>query len=47
MELQAIRYASMVSSMTFEELVGVHARFVEGDEAHQKAESAILRFLNL
>src|ERR1700690_313961 len=47
MELQAIRYASMVSSMTFEELVGTHARFVGGDESYQKAESAILRFLNL
>jgi RecB family endonuclease NucS len=47
MDLQAIRYASMVSSMTFDELIGAHARFVGGDEAYQKAESAILRFLKL
>jgi hypothetical protein len=45
MELQAIRYAAMVSSMTFEQLVDAHARFVGGDEARQKAESAILSFL--
>lgn len=46
MELQAIRYAAMVSSTTFEQLVDAHARFLGGEEAHQKAESAILRFLN-
>lgn len=45
MELQAIRYAAMVSSMTFDQLVDAHARFIGGDEAHQKAESAILSFL--
>jgi len=47
MELQAIRYAAMVSSMTFDQLVDIHARFVGGEDAHQTAESAILRFLNL
>jgi len=45
MELQAIRYAAMVSSMTFDQLVEAHARFIGGEEAHQKAESAILSFL--
>jgi Domain of unknown function (DUF4268) len=45
MELQAIRYAAMVSSMTFDQLVDAHARFIGGDEAHQKAEFAILSFL--
>jgi hypothetical protein len=46
MELQAIRYAAMVSSMTFEQLVDAHSHFLGGQEAHQNAESAILRFLN-
>ncbi|MCU1270852.1 MAG: hypothetical protein JWN74_2146 [Acidobacteriaceae bacterium] len=46
MELQAIRYAAMVSSMTFEQLVDAHAHFLGGEDAHQKAQSAILRFLD-
>ncbi|HEX8585940.1 MAG TPA: DUF4268 domain-containing protein [Allosphingosinicella sp.] len=45
MELQAIRYAAMVSSMTFEQLVGAHARYLGCDEAHQTAEAALLAFL--
>jgi Domain of unknown function (DUF4268) len=46
MDLQAIRYAAMVSSMTFEQLVSTHAVFLGGENAHQRAESAILSFLN-
>ncbi len=46
MDLQAIRYAAMVSSMTFEQLVGTHASFIGGENARQRAESAILSFLN-
>ncbi|MFM8577237.1 MAG: DUF4268 domain-containing protein [Planctomycetaceae bacterium] len=47
MELQAIRYASMVSAMTFERAVQIHADFLRrlglsGDEA----ESRILGFLD-
>ncbi|MDP1598725.1 DUF4268 domain-containing protein [Phenylobacterium sp.] len=45
MELQAIRYAAMVSSMTVDQLVGVHARFIGGDDAHARAESSIAAFL--
>jgi hypothetical protein len=45
MELQAIRYAAMVSSMTVEQLVGAHARFLGGEEAHSRAERAIASFL--
>lgn len=46
MELQAIRYASMVSTMTFERAVQIHAEFLtslkeEGDQARGK----ILAFL--
>jgi Domain of unknown function (DUF4268) len=46
MDLQAIRYAAMVSSMTFEQLVDTHALFIGGENAHLRAESAILSFLN-
>jgi hypothetical protein len=46
MDLQAIRYAAMVSSMTFEKLIDTHAQFIGGESAHQRAESAILSFLN-
>lgn len=45
MELQALRYAAMVSRMTFEQAVDAHARWLDslGREAH--AEKAILDFL--
>lgn len=46
MELQAIRYAAMVSTMTFRQLVEAHTKFlrssVNGDD---EAEKAILEFL--
>lgn len=43
MELQALRYAAMISVMTFEQLVDAHSKMVGGDRA--KAEGAIRRFL--
>lgn len=45
MELQALRYAAMVSAMTFDQLVAAHAKFLGGSEQHQAAEAAILTFL--
>lgn len=45
MELQAIRYAAMVSSMTLEQVIRAHARFRGGDE--QAARAAVLSFLQL
>lgn len=45
MELQAIRYAAMVSAMTLEQLISAHARYIKGEGAHQKAEAAILSHL--
>jgi hypothetical protein len=47
MELQALRYAAMVSSMTFERLCGVYARFLgkEGESAHADAKAGLLAFL--
>ncbi len=47
MELQAVRYAAMVSSMTFDQLVGAHARFLGGENSLERAQSAIINFLGL
>lgn len=48
MELQAIRYAAMISSMTFANAVEAHSSYLKsnGREA-EEAESDILRFLGL
>jgi len=45
MELQALRYAAMVSTLKFEQAVSVHAEFRGIDKA--KAEGAILAFLGV
>ena len=46
MELQALRYAAMVSAMTFEQLVDTHARFRDGhSKDHDEAKAEILSFL--
>ena len=46
MELQAIRYASMVSAMTFERAVKIHGDFLtQIGEPRENAESLILGFL--
>lgn len=42
-ELQALRYAAMVATMTFRQLVDIHARY--GSKEPQKAEADILAFL--
>ena len=47
MELQAIRYASMVSAMTFERAAQVHAEFLTRmGEDSEEAHARILSFLN-
>ena len=43
MELQSIRYAAMVSNMTFAQAVEAHARFL--DKPADEAEAALLAFL--
>jgi hypothetical protein len=43
MELQAIRYAAMVSTMTFRQLVEAHAKFLGAPD--DEAERAVLEFL--
>lgn len=46
MELQALRYAAMISAMTFEQLVETHARFINPAQPdHDDAQAAILKFL--
>jgi PAS domain-containing protein len=47
MELQAIRYAAMVSSMTLEQATAAHATMLGGDDAAQRAQKEILEFLEL
>jgi hypothetical protein len=47
MELQAIRYASMVSAMTFERAVAIHGDFLRRmGQPPEEAESRLLRFLD-
>lgn len=47
MDLQAIRYAAMLSAMTFGRLVEVYAEYLRGlDRNHEEAEKLILDFLN-
>ena len=48
MELQAIRYAAMISAMTFSKAVEVYARYLEwnGTIITDDADTALLQFLN-
>ena len=45
MELQAIRYAAMVSTMTFDQAVAARARFQSQHNIEDEPEQAILSFL--
>lgn len=47
MELQAVRYAAMVSSMTLERAVAVYARTLGGEDADGRALRAALEFLDI
>ena len=46
MELQAIRYAAMVSKLTFAQAVEAHSRYLGGEEKEDDARAAILKFLD-
>ena len=46
MELQALRYAAMVSAMTFESAVDAYREFIEPKEAAVDPRERILQFLN-
>jgi hypothetical protein len=45
MELQALRYAAMISTMTFESIVSVHAKFLQKNESTEDAKDRILGHL--
>ncbi|HMN14271.1 MAG TPA: hypothetical protein PKD55_18295, partial [Bellilinea sp.] len=45
MELQAIRYAAMVSSMTLDQAISTYAKYLGGDDAEARATKDILEFL--
>src|ERR1051325_4463832 len=45
MELQALRYAAMVSTMTFQDAVQTHAQFLRQQGSTEDAEANILKFL--
>ena len=45
MELQALRYAAMVSAMTFDQAVAAHEAYRKAREIEGDARSAILQFL--
>ena len=46
MELQAIRYAAMVSTLTFDKLVGIYAQFLASNGIEQDATTSLLDFLD-
>ena len=46
MELQAIRYAAMVSKLTFSDAVEAHSQYLGGPEKEEEARAAILTFLD-
>ena len=45
MELQAVRYAAMVSTMTFEKVVDLHGRFLSRQGVSSDPKASILDFL--
>jgi hypothetical protein len=45
MELQAIRYAAMVSKLRFTQAVEAHSRYLGGADKEEQARGAILKFL--
>ena len=47
MELQAIRYAAMVSSMTLDQAIATYAASQTGDDVRTRAEQEVLDFLDI
>lgn len=47
MELQAIRYAAMVSSMTLDQAIHAHSRYLGGEAASERARKAVLDFIDV
>jgi RecB family endonuclease NucS len=47
MELQAIRYAAMVSNMTFDQIVDAHSKYLAGRHIGEDAKKRILEHLEI
>ena len=45
MELQALRYAAMISTLTFERLVAIYAAYLEKEGSELVAQNSLLQFL--
>lgn len=45
MELQALRYAAMVSTMTFDKLVDIYTRYLVSNDIQKDAKESLLEFL--
>lgn len=45
MELQAIRYAAMISSLTFDKLVAIYSKYLAANEIEEDATENLLEFL--
>ncbi|QPL50336.1 hypothetical protein [Alteromonas sp. B31-7] len=45
MELQSVRYAAMVSTLTFDRLVDIYADYIKANDLELDAEASILEFL--
>lgn len=45
MELQAVRYAAMVSTLTFDRLVDIYADYIKANDLELDAQASILEFL--
>lgn len=45
MELQAVRYAAMVSTLTFDRLVDIYADYIKANDLELDSEASILEFL--
>lgn len=45
MELQAVRYAAMVSTLTFDRLVNIYADYIKANDLELDADASILEFL--
>src|SRR5688572_26017287 len=46
MELQAIRYAAMISTLTFQKLVAIYERYLEDNSIDKDAAESLLEFLD-
>ena len=45
MELQAVRYAAMVSTLTFDRLIGIYSDYIKANNLNINAEESLLNFL--